>query len=174
MKTYENINWHAEQIATTISEGINEKMPSILALIRWTEDNFGIKIKINYSNYALSKIHSSGLEYLDLKDKIYKIWINANDVECRQWFTLCHEIAHIIRNSGVAYGFSAGDIYTGWGEERFCDRFAAAFLMPKELFVEKWKSFSDKDILKKARIARFFKVSGQAVYYRAKELKLIF
>ncbi len=60
-----------------------------------------------------------------------------------------------------------------WGEERFCDRFAAAFLMPKELFVEKWKSFSNKDILKKARVARFFKVSGQAVYYRAKELKLI-
>lgn len=173
MSAYENINWNAERIAAVVYKSINEKMPSALSLIKWVEGNFDTKIKVSYSEKILTEISSSGLEYYDAEDETYKVWINGNDIDGRQLFTLCHEIAHIIRNSGLAYGFSCGDIFSAKGEERFCDRFAAAFLMPKDLFIEKWKNISDKDILKRARIARFFKVSGQAVYYRAKELKLI-
>ncbi len=174
MKSYENININAENIASTIYNNIGEEMPSTFSLLKWMEESFGIKIEIFYSEKKLAEMHCSGLIYFKPTIDGYRIWINSKDFEFRQNFTECHEIGHVIRDMSLKYGFSTGEIYSKWGEERFCDRFAAALLMPKELFVEKWKSFSNKDILKKARVARFFKVSGQAVYYRAKELELIY
>lgn len=171
MRKYVNILKNAERIAARIRKDANDSMPSIFSLIKWLEEKFCLKIKISYTDS--DEFNRSGIVYFDQEMKSYKIWINLKEPECRQRFTLCHEIAHIIRNMSLVYGFSTGDIYSKWGLERFCDRFAAAFLMPADLFIDKWNTLSDKDILKKARIATFFKVSGDAVYYRAKELKLI-
>ncbi|HBB36738.1 MAG: hypothetical protein UX02_C0001G0105 [Candidatus Moranbacteria bacterium GW2011_GWC1_45_18] len=170
MKSYEGINLNAEDIAKAIYDGIKEEMPSEFSLIKWTEENLGIRVKISHTDSKEFK--PSGLEYFDPARNIFQIWINSKEPEYRQRFTLCHEIAHIIRNSGLKYGFSTGDIYSAWGEERFCERFAAAFLMPKILFRDKWNSITDGDIWKRARLAKFFGVSGDAIYYRAKELKL--
>ncbi len=173
MGSYESININAEKIATTIYESIGEKMPSILSLLKWMEDSFGAKIDIFYSENKLAEMNCSGLVYFESSHGGYKIWINSKDFDLRQNFTTCHEIGHVIRNLGLRYGFSIGEIYSKRGEERFCDRFAAAFLMPAELFVKKWNSINEPDYLKKVRLASIFKVSGQAVYYRAKELKLL-
>lgn len=171
MKVYERINMHAENIANAIYDSINEMMPSELSLIKWTEDNFGLKMKISHTDS--DEFKRSGLEYFDPAENIFQVWINSKEPEYRQRFTLCHEIAHIIRNSGLKYGFSTGDIYSAKEEERFCERFAAAFLMPRDLFIHKWNSISNREILKRARLVKFFNVSGDAVYYRAKELELI-
>ncbi|MDI6778242.1 MAG: ImmA/IrrE family metallo-endopeptidase [Patescibacteria group bacterium] len=171
MKSYERINLHAENIAKAIYDSIEETMPSEYSLIKWVEENFGIKMKIFHTES--SEFKRSGLEFFDPQKNIFQIWINSKEPGYRQRYTLCHEIAHIIRNSGLKYGFSSGDIYSAWGEERFCERFAAAFLMPRDLFIRKWNSIPNGDIWKKARLAKFFGVSGDAVYYREKELKLI-
>lgn len=173
MKSYENININAENIASAISASINNKMPSILSLLKWTEENFGINIEILYSEKSLAKIHCSGLVHFEPSINGYRVWINSKDFKFRQNFTLCHEIGHIIRNLSLKHGFSTGNIYSKWGLERFCDRFAAAYLMPADMFIYKWKTIKEPELFKKTRLANFFKVSGEAVYYRAKELKLI-
>lgn len=173
MKSYESINLNAENIASTIYSNIEEEMPSIFSLLKWMEESFGIKIEIFYSEKELAEMHCSGLVHFEPAINGYRIWINSKDFEFRQNFTECHEIGHVIRNMSLKYGFSTGEIYSKWGEERFCDRFAATFLMPASLFIYKWNTIKEPIYLKKARLASIFKVSGQAVYYRAKELKLI-
>lgn len=171
MKKYANILKNAERIATTIHKCTDDSMPSIFSLIKWIEDKFCLSVRISYTNSDDFK--ASGLVFYDQKIKSYRIWINLKEPECRQRFTLCHEIAHIIRNVSLVYGFSTGDIYSAWGLERFCNRFAASYLIPADMFVSKWKAIKEPIYLKKARFASLFKVSGDAVYYRAKELKLI-
>lgn len=172
MKTYEIINTNAEGIASAVHDvlGTAEK-PSVFMLLKWLEESFGIKIEINHA--YKKEFNRSGLVYYSPGKGAYIVWINANESEKRQLFTVCHEFGHIILNSGKAYGFSDGNIYSEWGEERFCNRFSAAFLMPKVTFIQKWNANGEELLFKKARMASVFKVSGEAVHYRAKELGLI-
>ncbi|PIP27158.1 MAG: hypothetical protein COX30_03455 [Candidatus Moranbacteria bacterium CG23_combo_of_CG06-09_8_20_14_all_39_10] len=150
MKPYESININAEKIASTIYSNIGEEMPSILSLLKWMEESFGIRIEVFYSENKLAEMHCSGLVHFEPTINGYRIWINSKDYGFRQNFTECHEIAHIIRNMSLKYGFSTGEIYSKWGEERFCDRFAAAFLMPADKFIHIWKTIKEPIYLKKA------------------------
>lgn len=169
MKNYEIINVSAERIAARIFKKTGDDFPSTLSLIKYVEDIYELKVDIDHKD--LTKYGVLGLVYFPQKT-LAQIIINNRDLDCRQLFTLCHEIAHIIKDSELRYGFSDGNIYTKWGLEKFCNRFAAAYLMPEKLFIEKWNNSHD-DLWKKPRIAQFFKVSGEAVYYRALELGLI-
>lgn len=170
--TYSEVNINAEKTADAIFRSIGSPMPSILELVRWTEENFGIPIRIDYSDRE-NFVDFSGLNYYDPSAGEYRVWIKASDDPLRQNFTLCHEIGHIIRNSGIAFGFFDRDMYTEDEEERFCNRFAAAFLMPKDLFKQRWSAFISNDItFKKVRMTAIFKVSGEALLYRLKELKI--
>lgn len=167
---YPKINIEAEKTANAIFYSIGSPMPSIHELVKWVEDQFGIKIWIGHGD-GEHFVKISGLTYYDPATSEYKIWIKESDYPRRQNFTLCHEIAHVIRNSGIAFGFFDGDLYTMNDEERFCNRFAAAFLMPREVFKEKWEAFSNLDIdLRKVRMTSIFKVSGEALGYRLSEL----
>lgn len=166
---FNKINSNAEEIAHRIFKLTRKEFPSITALIKWFEENFNFKISV-----VVTTLQScSGMVLFDPETRGCKIRINKTEPVARQRFTLCHEVAHIIRNWNLIYGFSTHDVYTAKGEERFCERFAAAFLMPAELFVCEWNSLSNDDLLKKARVAKFFGVSVDAVNYRAKELRLI-
>ena len=169
MTKYEQINFHAEHIAAEIHKGLFNR-PLCRYLKNWVESNFDCRIKIVFQD--LSKLTCSGFIHFDPSTKGCRITINSKDTLQRQRFTFCHEIGHLIRNLGLEYGLSTGDIYSTWGVERFCNRFAAAFLMPKEIFIRKWNSILENDVLKKARIAKYFGVSVDAVYFRSKELKL--
>lgn len=167
---YWKINIEAEKTANAIFHSIGSSLPSIYELVRWVEDQFGIKIRIGYSD-GEHFVKISGLTYYNPATGEYRIWIKDSDYDRRKNFTLCHEIAHVIRNSGIAFGFFDGDLYTMNEEERFCNRFAAAFLMPKEVFMEKWEAFKSLDVdLRKARMTSIFKVSGEALGYRLNEL----
>lgn len=168
---YENINMNAENVAYEIYKSIGEKMPSQYSLLKWIEENFDLKIeKIIYKKMRFG---FSGMVHNGKVAGSYWITINSNDFDGRQRFTFCHEIAHIIRNRALSYGFSVGEMTSSKGLERFCDHFAAAYLMPKDLFIEKWKNMGEEVLFKKTRMAQFFKVSGNAVHFRAVELGLI-
>lgn len=172
MKSYEIINNNAEKIASAINDSLGTiERPSVVALIKWIEENFGLKMEVRH--FYSDELKQSGLVYYDPGINKYAVWINGRECESRQLFTLCHELGHIIRNSGRAFGFSDGEIYSKRGEERFCDRFAAAFLMPRDIFIQKWKSNKENLTFKKVSMTGIFKVSGMAVYYRAKELGLL-
>lgn len=164
------INKKAERIAEEIHKEADNSIPSsILMLLKWIENKINKKIKISY----VDMVGKAGTVYFNPKEDIFRVWIKAGDPEFRQRFTICHEFAHIIKNFDLKYNFSSKSIFLGRGEERFCDRFAAAFLMPKKIFMEKWTSNREDEIYKKLRLAHFFNVSGEAVYYRAKELGLL-
>ena len=165
---FKKINQNAENTAAVIYKSIGSKMPTEHDLIKWAEKIFNFQITLRYT-----KLPCSGLVLYNPLTKGYQIRINRSEPICRRRFTICHEVAHIVVKKSLAYGFSTGDIFTKGGLERFCDRFAASFLMPSDLFILKWKSISDADLLKKARVANFFNVSVDAARYRAEELNLI-
>lgn len=100
------------------------------------------------------------------------IYINKDyDLASVRSYTLMHELAHIIRSQRrVCYG---GDV----GAERWCNQFAAAFLMPpgevRTYFTKSNLSFtslSDTDPVR--RVANRFKTSWLATAIRLEELNL--
>lgn len=170
------INREAEKIGLTIYKAIGSRQPSILELIKWIEENFGIRIRVGSGKsggfHEISGL--SGLEYFDPSIGAYRVWYRESDSDGRQNFTIVHEIGHIFLNSPVEkFGYHDGNVYDRKGQERFCNRFAAAFLMPRELFFEKWNELGDDATFKKLRMVAFFRVSGEAVHWRAKELGLL-
>lgn len=169
---YPEVNLNAEKTADAIIRNIGSLKPSIPDLKWWTEKNFGIPIKI-LPSFGEHFAKYSGLTYFDPGAKQHVIYFKAADYYLRQNFTICHELGHIILNSGVAYGLSDGELYAEDEEERYCDRFAAAFLMPKDIFRQKWEAFRSYSIIqRKVLMTRTFGASGEAVLYRLKELEM--
>lgn len=170
------INFEAEKTAKAIISSMAKAKPNIHNLIKWIEYHFDCEVKIGYSDF--DDRPCSGLVYEDSRFPnngkiIYKIWVNKNEYWKRQRFTICHELAHILQGYGSVYGFLKGDIETSSGVERFCNRFAAAYLMPAEHFIRRWNVLDDELAIKKLKVAHVFKVSFEAVHYRASELGLL-
>lgn len=95
------------------------------------------------------------------------IFINSKDAKQAQLFTLAHEFAHILL--GYSAGMGADEGMALGVKEAFCDRLAAVFLAPADLFMEMWKKTNGNfDVL-----VRRFKVSRWVVARRAKELGLM-
>jgi Zn-dependent peptidase ImmA (M78 family) len=104
------------------------------------------------------------------------VFVNTEDYKYTQDFTIFHELAHLIRclvnPAKNVYGFSVGEMYSKPGEERFCDRFAAAALMPARIFSQVWSANGEDADLKKARMTKLFGASGPAVMNRVTDLGL--
>ncbi len=165
---YKRINNNAEKTAQAIIDVIGKRRASILDLVKWIEENYGRGVQV--ISLDLSNKICSGLVYPS--KNYYEIWVDKNDPPERQHFTLCHELGHIVKDCNLSYGFFQEDAHTAKGTERFCNRFAAAFLMPAKEFISKWNNLSHPFLLKKYSVAKHFKVSKEAVHYRAKELGL--
>ena len=89
-----------------------------------------------------------------------------------QTFTMAHELAHVVlRQSAISGPTSPGDGHSfQWKIEDWCDRFAAAYLMPSDAIMRLWAkpnapvSALGDDILH--RIATAFKVSRHSMLIR--------
>jgi Zn-dependent peptidase ImmA (M78 family) len=95
------------------------------------------------------------------------MFINAADAKAAQMFTIVHELAHIWTGSSAGFDFRkmqpADDPI-----EQLCDKVAAEFLVPRNLFLEFWdsnKSFQ--------QLAKIFKVSPIVIARRALDLNKI-
>ena len=168
--SYSRTNEKAESTAQAIIQAIGHSEPSLRNLREWLMDNFGIKFIVTPTD--LSNIPVCGLVYFDPKIKSYRVRVEQTDSTERQRYTVVHEIAHILRERELIYGFFDGDVQNPDLEERFCNRFAAAFLMPEKAFKQKWTSTSSNLLLKRYSIAQHFGVSKETVMYRALELGL--
>lgn len=91
------------------------------------------------------------------------IFVNNKDSKTAQLFTLIHETAHILLGTSAGFGGDVARIHDT--TERYCDRVAAAFLMPSDLVTSNWRGI--------AATAKKFKVSELAMARRANELHLI-
>lgn len=75
-----------------------------------------------------------------ISDKIVPIiFINSSDAPSARLFTLIHELAHILIGSSGISGVSTREEKQ---EELFCNQVAAEFLVPQEIFLDRW----DKNI----------------------------
>lgn len=92
------------------------------------------------------------------------IFVNTSDSKNANMFTLIHEIAHILL--GISAGH-AGDASVGEDQvERYCDSFAAEFLMPEELIISQPNNVSVEKLSKR------FKVSKLAMARRLHDLEV--
>lgn len=95
------------------------------------------------------------------------IFVNSKDAKQAQLFTLAHEFAHILL--GYSAGLGSNDDLKLSAKEEYCDKLAACFLVPEELFIERWNALrGDIDTL-----VRKFKVSRFVIARRANELGLM-
>lgn len=92
------------------------------------------------------------------------IFINSKDAKHAQLFTLAHEFAHILL--GYSAGMGADEGLDLGAKEAYCDKLAAVFLAPADLFMEMWKKTGGNI----DKLVRMFKISRWVVARRAKEL----
>lgn len=94
------------------------------------------------------------------------IFVNSADSKKAQLFTLLHELAHIF----ISFSSGCGDF--GIEEidnekERLCDKVAAEFLVPKDLFLQKALNTTNDEL------SALFKVSEVVILRRKLDLGLI-
>lgn len=101
------------------------------------------------------------------------IFVNGKESHAAQIFTIFHELGHLVLGQSGVSESPAGEAYSHPEDtsERWCDEFAASFLMPEP---EVRKSFSgdlsESNIL---RLARRFRVSALSFLIRLRDLNLI-
>ena len=99
------------------------------------------------------------------------IYLESRSPYTRKSFTLAHELGHYFLHADkmqeTFYRLNLMDTSADTQEQE-ANRFAAAILMPKEIFIKFWHLFMDEE-----EVARRFSVSNQAAYFRAKNLGLI-
>ncbi|HCO22925.1 MAG: DNA-binding protein [Gimesia sp.] len=99
------------------------------------------------------------------------IFVNTADTKSAQMFTLAHELVHLWLGKDGLFNLiemMPSDDRT----EKFCNRVAAEFLVPKETLNQYWQK-NQTIQLEIPEIARLFKVSPIVIARRALDLKFI-
>lgn len=98
------------------------------------------------------------------------IFVNGKEAHSAQIFTMMHEVGHLVLGES-AVSDDAIDTETTNRSERWCDEFAAAFLMPgDEVQGAAPRSLAEDAIVP---VAKRFRVSALALLNRLRDLKLI-
>jgi len=98
------------------------------------------------------------------------VFINSADAPAARLFTLIHELAHIwVGVSGIS-NVAPGNSRR---EEIFCNAVAGEFLVPREVFLQRWNENTEEVGIRVLELARQFHVSGIVIMRRALDLNLI-
>lgn len=124
-----------------------------------------------------SKLQSYGIRGFCIAEFPLPVIVIGNEAPTAQAFTIAHEFAHISLKAGGLSGPRNRE-YNQVPEEHWCDRFAAAFLMPKNILTKIYsavpkkpmKEIGDEDLEK---LASMFKVSPHAMLIRLVHLKYV-
>lgn len=92
------------------------------------------------------------------------MFVNAADAKAAQLFTLVHELAHIWIGRSAGFDFR-GLLPAEDSNEKLCDKVAAEFLVPEDIFIKMWKDSNSIN-----NICRYFKVSRIVIARRALDL----
>lgn len=102
-------------------------------------------------------------------DQFPVIYLNNSRPHVRQIFSLFHELAHVLlRRNGVTRGVKIG----GAEIERFCNRFAAEFLVPSS-DLETRLNFPDYEDATIERLASHYKVSRPVILLKLIDRRLL-
>jgi Zn-dependent peptidase ImmA (M78 family)/transcriptional regulator with XRE-family HTH domain len=124
-----------------------------------------------------STLASFGARGLCLFASPIPVVIFSTEAPTAQAFTLAHELGHVVlRESGISGPIKSGPVSTKIIED-WCDRFAGAFLMPKDAIVNRWPVPATPENMiddgKISKIANTFCVSRHAALIRLVELKYV-
>lgn len=116
----------SEQIS--ISDSERHKLPET---IRRKFEKIGVLV---IKNTNLRKIDARGLCIVSFP---LPVIVFGNEAPTAQAFTLAHEFAHVlVKQSGVIGGIPRSITEPRWKTERWCNDFAASFLMPSDYLAE--------------------------------------
>ena len=103
------------------------------------------------------------------------IFINSNDSFNGKLFSLLHEFAHICLGENSLFNDRYGSIDKVSATEKTCNALAAEILVPKHIFLEKWKKqIREKDEEATIReLAKYFKCGYTVIARRAYDQKFI-
>lgn len=106
-----------------------------------------------------------------VEDGFALIFINTADAKSAQLFSLAHELGHVVLSEP---GISGDEQDEGNGHlvERWCNRFAAEFLLPAAQIIERFSKEEDLYHFAEEQ-SRVFGVSREAVLWRLTDLKQI-
>lgn len=141
------------------------------ALAYWrqlAEDRGVIVLQSNtHPAYQVTRREFSGCAMADKAAPV--VVLNSADTDAKRIFTLAHELAHLwIGKPGMSRISFREHISAGNDDEAYCDRAAAAALLPRDDFAAKWKNSKGSAGEKIAAITRAYKVSNSAAAVRAK------
>ncbi|WP_288761223.1 ImmA/IrrE family metallo-endopeptidase [uncultured Veillonella sp.] len=118
-------------------------------------ENIGISVFINgiVGNNTSRKLRVDEFRGFTLLDPYAPIiFINSADTDAARLFTLLHEFCHILLGQeGVTNNID---------HEVICNRFAANFLVPKEIFLDEWREHKEDY----GKLSSFLKVSELTIY----------
>ena len=149
------------------------------SLIEWKrmlEDNnifiFTTSKYPGWSKVAPDKFRGLSIYY----DTLPIIVINNSDAHKAQSFTLFHELGHLLKKQSVLD--EQKEIGLQKDEEKWCDMFSGAILMPQEDFLREVDTFSHEEPLEKQikhieKLAKKFQLSSYAFLVRMRHLNSI-
>ncbi len=164
----------AEQARSALSVSLTEQLrwrKDVVALRQWRNaiEDAGIYV-------FKHPFKDKNVDGFCLHDPLFPvIYLNSSQDKTRQIFTLLHELAHLLlRSSGIVQrDQSYVDTLKGksYDIERFCDRFAAEFLLPEAQFNLDATNLAHNSLVSRATIlSKDYSVSRIAVLYRLRNL----
>lgn len=145
-----------------------------LGSLRQAIENAGILVAVNgiVGNNTKRKLDPQEFRGFVIADHIAPlIFVNGADSKSAQMFTLAHELVHVWLGQDGLFNLiemkPASDRV-----EKYCNRVAAEFLVPKDKFLHLWPKYEGVES-QFEDLAREFKVSPLVVARRALDLGLI-
>ena len=185
------LNMGANPAETKIFRDLHAQLDdSVIDLARRTREYLGISVETqaswNDSTKALKNwrdcIEEKGIyafkdafqdEFVDgfslVHDQFPVIYLNNSRPHVRQIFSLFHELAHLLlQRNGITRGIKIG----GEKIERFCNRFAAEFLVPSP-DLETRLDFPDYDDTANWELAGHYKVSRPVILLKLIDQRIL-
>ncbi len=155
--SYDDAENIAEKFRSDYNLSINQPISDLISIL----ENLGIII-IQIDNIDNRFSDFDGLS--EIVDDIPIIVLLKDNDGARQRFTIAHELGHLILDI----------LDDDLNEEKLCNKFAGALLMPKNAVINEFGEFRHSISYYELRAFKLeYKVSMSAVVYRLKELNII-
>lgn len=139
-----------------------------------------IFVSISSNFHSKAKLDTEEVKGFAIADRFAPfVFLNSDDYENPQLFTLAHELAHIwINQSGISVdtqmvSFRGAHNHKIDPVEIFCNKVAANALLPKDAMVSAGKIYDLTKFDKVEQIARRYGVSNITLLFRLHELEII-
>lgn len=165
--TYEDIESLAGELRRLVLERMEANGPRASEVVKWTTEALGGQIKVSEDP---SKFEEESGSLIIYRKGHFVIFLSPYTSPLRDNFTIAHELGHyLLHFDHRSQSLNGPVIFNRYGSDREewqANRFAAAFLMPKDEFISVFQKYDGNTRL----VAGHFEVSEPAVQVRANYL----